>query len=113
MENWEYFINGHPYGKMLSVKHLIAEQEVLNEESNPLLKAAIIHAQFESIHPFLDGNGRLGRIIIVLYLIQAEIIAKPIFFVSEELERERMRYYNLLNGVRGTPLIGLAGFYSF
>lgn len=101
MENWEYFINGHPYGKMLSVKHLNAEQEVLNEESNPLLKAAIIHAQFESIHPFLDGNGRLGRIIIVLYLIQAEIIAKPIFFVSEELERERMRYYDLLNGVRG------------
>lgn len=102
MENWETFINGHPYGKKLPLRHLNADQEIIDEESNPLLKAAIIHAQFESIHPFLDGNGRLGRIIIVLYLIQAKVISKPIFFVSEELERERMRYYDLLNGIRGS-----------
>ncbi|WP_281269305.1 Fic family protein [Ammoniphilus oxalaticus] len=78
-----------------------AEQEILDEDVDPILKTAIIHAQFESIHPFLDGNGRLGRIVIVLYLIQAKVIASPIFFVSEELERERMRYYDLLNGTRG------------
>ncbi|ARK25344.1 Fic/DOC family protein [Sporosarcina sp. P37] len=101
MQNWETYMNQHPYGKEMQTDHLPPEDEVLNEQSNPLLKTAIVHAQFESIHPFLDGNGRLGRILIVLYLLQSKIIAKPIFFVSEELERERARYYDMLNGVRG------------
>ena len=61
---------------------------------------AIIHFQFESIHPFLDGNGRLGRILIILYLIQEKIIIKPNFFVSEELERNKFKYYALLNDLR-------------
>ncbi|WP_338752914.1 Fic family protein [Bacillus sp. FJAT-52991] len=73
----------------------------MDENSHPLVKAALIHAQFESIHPFSDGNGRLGRILIVLYFVQSKLISQPIFFVSEELERERLRYYDLLNGVRG------------
>lgn len=103
MENMEYFINGHPYGKELSKKHLNHHKDhyIFDEDSDPLIKTAIIHAQFESIHPFLDGNGRLGRILIVLYLMQTKLVTKPIFFVSEELEKERMRYYDLLNGVRG------------
>lgn len=101
MQNWETFMNLHPYGKKMQTEYLSSGDEVLDEESNPLLKTAIIHAQFESIHPFLDGNGRLGRILIVLYLLQSKIIKKPIFFVSEELERERTRYYDMLNGVRG------------
>lgn len=103
MENMEYFINGHPYDKKLPTEHLNqhSDRHVFDEDSNPLVKAAIIHAQFESIHPFLDGNGRLGRILIVLYLVQTKLVTKPIFFVSEELEKERMRYYDLLNGVRG------------
>ncbi|BAQ10005.1 filamentation induced by cAMP protein Fic [Bacillus sp. OxB-1] len=89
MKNLEFFINGHPY-----------EQEP-KEEYHPLIKCAIIHAQFESIHPFLDGNGRLGRILIVLYLLQSKLIESPFFFLSEELEKEKFRYYALLNGVRG------------
>ncbi|MEN0661056.1 Fic family protein [Caldifermentibacillus hisashii] len=101
MENVEYFINGHPYGEKLTVSHLNDAEYIFDENSDPLIKAAIIHAQFESIHPFLDGNGRLGRILIVLYLLQSKLITKPIFFVSEELEKERARYYKLLNGVRG------------
>lgn len=103
MNNLEYFVNGHPYNQKLSAEHLNKHRDryVFDEESNPLIKTAIIHAQFESIHPFLDGNGRLGRIMIVLYLMQSKIVTKPIFFVSEELEKERMRYYDLLNGVRG------------
>lgn len=83
------------------VQLLNEDEYVFNEHSDPLIKTAIIHAQFESIHPFLDGNGRLGRILIVLYPVQAKLISKPIFFVSEELEKERARYYDMLNGVRG------------
>ncbi|GAA0434978.1 Fic family protein [Lentibacillus halophilus] len=101
MENLEYFINHHPYNKPLPVDHLSTDDYVFDEDADPLIKTAIIHAQFESIHPFLDGNGRLGRILIVLYLIQSNVITSPIFFVSEELEKERPRYYDMLNGVRG------------
>ncbi|WP_298824734.1 Fic family protein [uncultured Planococcus sp.] len=89
MTNLERFINGNPY----------AEEQL--DELHPLIKSAIIHAQFESIHPFLDGNGRLGRILIVLYLLQSKLIETPYFFLSEELEREKFKYYALLNGVRG------------
>lgn len=101
MENLEYFINGHPYNNKLPITHLNDDGYIFDENSDPLIKAAILHAQFESIHPFLDGNGRLGRILIVLYLMQTKLITKPIFFVSEELEKEKARYYHLLNGVRG------------
>ncbi|SFC10419.1 Fic family protein [Alkalibacterium subtropicum] len=100
MTNLEYFIN--------SEKHRSFEKDfndgyevLLDETSDPLIKTAITHAQFESIHPFLDGNGRMGRILIVLNTMQDGLIDKPVFFVSEELEKERIRYYNLLNGVRG------------
>lgn len=102
MQNLEYFVNGHPYDVKLSTTHVTMDGYIFDEDSDPLIKAAILHAQFESIHPFLDGNGRLGRILIVLYLMQAKLITKPIFFVSEELEKEKARYYKLLNGVRGT-----------
>ncbi|WP_089744318.1 Fic family protein [Gracilibacillus ureilyticus] len=101
MNNLEVFINSHPYGEKMPIHHLHEEYYVFDEKCDPLIKTAIMHAQFESIHPFLDGNGRLGRILIVLYLIQANLISRPIFFVSEELEKERARYYNMLNGVRG------------
>ena len=100
MTNLEYFIN--------TAKHQSFENQIdpdfevlLDETSDPLIKTAIMHAQFESIHPFLDGNGRMGRILIVLSTMQDGLIDKPVFFVSEELEKERLRYYNLLNGVRG------------
>lgn len=89
MKNLEYYINGNPY---------IQEDD---DSTHPLIKCAIIHAQFESIHPFLDGNGRMGRILIVLYLLQSKIIESPFFFLSEELEAEKFKYYALLNGVRG------------
>jgi len=89
MKNLEYYINGNPY---------IQEDD---DSTHPLIKCAIIHAQFESIHPFLDGNGRMGRILIVLYLLQSKLIESPFFFLSEELEAEKFKYYALLNGVRG------------
>lgn len=100
MTNLEYFINTEKHQSF--EKQIDSDFEVLlDETSDPLIKTAIMHAQFESIHPFLDGNGRMGRILIVLSTMQDGLIDKPVFFVSEELEKERLRYYNLLNGVRG------------
>ncbi|MDT2463821.1 Fic family protein [Enterococcus avium] len=100
MTNLEYFINTEKHQSF--EKQIDPDIEVLlDETSDPLIKTAIMHAQFESIHPFLDGNGRMGRILIVLSTMQDGLIDKPVFFVSEELEKERLRYYNLLNGVRG------------
>lgn len=101
LENWETYANKHPYGAKMDTSHLNQEEFILDEDSHPLLKVAILHAQFESIHPFLDGNGRLGRIIIALYMMQSKLISSPIFFVSEELEKQRSRYYHLLNETRG------------
>ncbi|MCD7723273.1 MAG: Fic family protein [Clostridiales bacterium] len=66
----------------------------------PLVRAAIVHAQFETIHPFMDGNGRVGRILIPMYLFAQKQIELPCFFISEVLERDKMRYYTLLNNIR-------------
>ena len=71
---------------------------------NPLIKAAISHAQFESIHPFEDGNGRLGRILITLYLYKAELIQYPYFYMSEAFLEDRLGYYAALTSSRGESL---------
>lgn len=70
------------------------------EDIDPIIKIAVIHAQFESIHPFLDGNGRVGRVLIMLYLLDKKVISQPTFFVSEELERNKFKYYTMLNNLR-------------
>lgn len=99
MTNLEYFINSENHSSF--EKNLKKDEIALDEKSDTLIKTAIMHAQFESIHPFLDGNGRMGRILIVLNTMKEGLIEQPVFFVSEELEKEKIRYYNLLNGVRG------------
>jgi Fic family protein len=98
MENLEFFINGDSHDSFVTHDK---DGYVFDENSHPIIKTAIMHAQFESIHPFLDGNGRLGRILLVLNLMKDDLLDKPVFFVSEELEKERSRYYDLLNGIRG------------
>ena len=100
MSNLEYYINGEKHYSFNKIE-LLKDECLLDESSDPLIKTAILHAQFESIHPFLDGNGRMGRILIVLSTMKDGLINQPVFFVSEELEKERIRYYNYLNGVRG------------
>jgi len=101
MKNWEMYANKHPYGEKMSITHLPKSEYVIDEHAHSLLKVAILHAQFESIHSFLDGNGRIGRIIIPLYMMQVGQLSGPIFFVSEELGKQRAKYYHLLNGTRG------------
>jgi Fic family protein len=63
---------------------------------DPLVQIAIAHAQFEIIHPFMDGNGRVGRILIPLYLLQRQLLRSPAFYVSEDLEARREEYYDRL-----------------
>ena len=64
------------------------------------IKTALIHYQFETIHPFLDGNGRLGRIIILLYLIQEKLLLRPYVYMSYYLKMHQIEYYNKLMEVR-------------
>jgi Fic family protein len=69
---------------------------------DPLIKMAIIHHQFESIHPFYDGNGRTGRIVNLLYLIKNDLLSLPILYLSRYIIRHKAQYYALLQGVRDT-----------
>lgn len=71
-----------------------------SDSFRPLVRIAIIHAQFETIHPFMDGNGRVGRMLIPLYLYYTKQIELPCFFISEALEHDKLRYYTLLNNTR-------------
>jgi Fic family protein len=70
------------------------------ERTPPLIKAALSHVQFETIHPFLDGNGRVGRLLITLLLCVEGILAEPLLYVSLYLKQHRAEYYALLDRVR-------------
>ena len=69
-------------------------------DADPLIKMAIMHHQFESIHPFYDGNGRTGRIMNVLYLVQTGLLDIPVLYLSRYIVRTKSEYYRLLQDVR-------------
>lgn len=70
-----------------------------SEDVDPLIQTAIVHAQFEIIHPFRDGNGRIGRLLVPLFLYQKRVLKYPMFYVSGYLENNRDQYYDLLQGI--------------
>ncbi|MEE1265079.1 MAG: Fic family protein, partial [Akkermansia sp.] len=71
-----------------------------DDELFPLVKAALVHVQFESIHPFLDGNGRVGRLLIQMMLCNSGLLRKPLLYLSLYFKQHRQEYYRLLNGIR-------------
>jgi Fic family protein len=80
MNNWEDYLNS-------------------NLESDLLVQAGIAHYQFEAIHPFRDGNGRVGRLLIPLFLYKRDVLSAPMLYISEYFEKNRRDYYDLLRGV--------------
>jgi len=70
------------------------------DEIPPLIKISLIHAQFETIHPFLDGNGRVGRLLITFYLFWEKILSRPLLYLSFYLKKHRIEYYDWLMKIR-------------
>ncbi len=68
---------------------------------DPLIKLAIIHYQFESIHPFYDGNGRTGRILNILYLVLKDLLDSPILYLSRYINDNKQTYYKLFKEIQG------------
>lgn len=77
-------------------------EKYINEgdDYDPLIRIALIHYQFETIHPFLDGNGRVGRLLILLYLLHQGIISEPIIYISYFLKKNQIEYYDRITEVR-------------
>lgn len=71
-----------------------------NVEYDALIRVALIHYQFETIHPFLDGNGRIGRLLILLYLMGQGLLAKPVIYISYFLKKNQVEYYDRISDVR-------------
>lgn len=83
--------------------HLSALEKFLhdrNDRTPTLLKIGLAHAQFETIHPFLDGNGRMGRLLITFLLLEAGILSKPVLYLSHYFKANRQQYYQELQAIR-------------
>ncbi len=88
--------------EVLREKLTSLEQFINNPDSSPLdplIKMAFIHYQFEAIHPFADGNGRTGRIVNALYLVQQELLTQPVLYLSSYIVKYKTEYYQLLRSV--------------
>lgn len=83
---------------MTDLERFINDADLL--DADPLIKMALIHHQFESIHPFYDGNGRTGRIVNVLFLVKAGLLDIPVLYLSQFIVRNKRSYYELLQRVR-------------
>lgn len=87
-----------------SIGELMSDMEQFVHNDNQyfpeILKIALVHYQFETIHPFLDGNGRVGRLLITLYLVSKRILKQPVLYLSDFFERNRINYYDNLMRAR-------------
>ena len=92
-----------PEGKEIIEEKLANLERFINDDEfsalDPLIKMAVIHYQFEAIHPFVDGNGRTGRILNGLYLVQQGLLPQPILYLSSYIVKNKSLYYGLLRGV--------------
>lgn len=93
------FVPPPPHEVLASLGDL---ETFLHSESDlpPLLQIGLVHAQFETIHPFLDGNGRIGRLLITFLLCQREILLKPVLYLSHFFKQHRTEYYEHLQAIR-------------
>ncbi|MDD3504055.1 MAG: Fic family protein [Eubacteriales bacterium] len=84
------------------IESMSALEKYINDniEYDPLIRTALIHYQFETIHPFLDGNGRIGRLLILLYLIDQKLLSKPVIYISYFLKKNQVEYYDRISEVR-------------
>ena len=94
------FVPPDPKDVRALMENLISYMNEANDGLRPLVQIAIIHAQFETIHPFLDGNGRMGRLLITFWLCQQEILTKPLLYLSYFFKQNRAEYYDRLMDVR-------------
>lgn len=95
------YIPPNPQDMLISMSDL---EKYMNydETLDPLIQAALIHYQFETIHPFLDGNGRVGRLLITLFLMEKKIISAPTLYISYYLKMNRIEYYDRMTQIRNT-----------
>lgn len=79
-------------------------EKFINDEDDidPLIKNALVHYQFETIHPFLDGNGRIGRLLIMIMLLDSKLLSSPILYVSYFLKKNQIEYYDRMTEVRNS-----------
>ena len=93
-----------PQGQQLLLDLMANLEKYMNDDSlssvDPLIKMAVIHYQFESIHPFLDGNWRTGRILMILYLVLKWLLDFPMLYLSGYINKHKADYYRLLNEIR-------------
>jgi len=101
--NWEWKVIYTPPAGEKTIKALLNNLEKYinsKDKIDPLVKLAIIHYQFESIHPFPDGNWRTGRILMILFLSLTWLLELPILYLSEYINKNKFEYYNSLHNVR-------------
>jgi Fic family protein len=93
-----------PVGRELILRLLGNLEEYVERDDglDPLVRMAVVHHQFESIHPFYDGNGRTGRILNILYLVKSGLLDLPVLYMSREIIEQKDDYYRLLQEVRAS-----------
>ena len=98
--NEAHYIPPNPDDMIEAISNLEMYINAENDDTDELIKIALIHYQFETIHPFLDGNGRVGRLLIPLYLISKGLLTSPSLYISYYLKKNRVEYYDRMTEVR-------------